>query len=512
MRIFFLFLLPALILKGEISKSPLTTVYRSLNPESISELFAFYHLYPNTKEGAQALSDAWQLMQKHRSQKPLLKNSLILPEIEINSIISLVNKKPFEKRIELPEDQLEIIERVSDHLSNRKLKGHFIWKKEELLTLPSEEIDLGRALLLYQFEEDPLKVRQYEATLDLIALQILAHLSLGASNLEKINAINDFIFYEKRFRFPPHSLWVKDIDTYTFLTSVLDSRLGVCLGVSILYLSIAERLDLPLEIITPPGHIYIRYRNAEKTLNIETTARGVHIPDPMYLGINTRKLQERTKKEVIGLAFINQASTAWQKNDYQTTTKLYEKALLFLPNDPLLKMFLGYNYLFIEKENEGRKLLSELKDSPFDFAVCCDTTPEDYLTGKVDTEGIKAIFQHVDETRSSILEKQEKLQKVLKKFPHFREGIFQLAITYLQLGRGEEALDTLRRYHTVDPNSATIEYYLAITNMNRFMYSDAWRHLKAAETLTKKRNHFPQCLKDLRHTLRTLYVDPDDKI
>ena len=82
-------------------------------------------------------------------------------------------------------------------------------------------------------------------------------------------------FLRACFRFPPHSLYAKDIDVYTFLPSVLDSRRGVCLGVSILYLCLAQRLDLPLEAMTPPGHIYVRYG---EDLNIETTARGIDVP------------------------------------------------------------------------------------------------------------------------------------------------------------------------------------------------------------------------------------------
>ncbi len=511
MKVLLFFLLPTLFLTAEISDAHLSTLYHSLNPKSISELFAFYSLYPQAKEGQQALSDAWELMHKHRTEKYPIKKNLLLPAMEIDAILSLVNQQPFETAIELSEQQLEMIEMISDHLSNRKLKGHSLWKKEELFTLAPEEVDLSRALLLYQFEDDPLKVRHYEATLDLIALQILAHLPVGATDLEKIDAISHFIFYEKRFRFPPHSIWAKDIDTYTFLPSVLDRRLGVCLGVSILYLSIAERLDLPLEIITPPGHIYLRYRQGEETLNIETTARGIHVPDRMYLGINTRKLQERNTKEVIGLAFINQASVAWQKGDYQTTVELYEKALPFLPNDSTLHTLLGYNYLFVGKEKKGRKLLNQIKDYPVDFAVTQDTTPEDYLKGKVDAEGIKTIFLHVDETRASILEKQEKLLKVLKKFPEFREGMLQLAITYLQLGRGGKAFETLNRYHGLDPNSPVVEYYLSIIALNRLRYFQAWQHLDAAEALTKKRDHAPRCLKELRRALRCLHPDPQDK-
>ncbi|MCB1084494.1 MAG: hypothetical protein KDK60_00145, partial [Chlamydiia bacterium] len=313
-------------------------------------------------------------------------------------------------------------------------------------------------------------------------------------------------------RFPPHSLWAKDIDTYTFLSSVLDSRLGVCLGVSILYLSIAERLDLPLEIITPPGHIYIRHRKGEEILNIETTARGIHLPSRAYLGINTRKLQERTKKEVVGLAFINQASVFWHKKDHKKSVKLYEDALPYLPEDPLLKMLLGYNYLFVGKVKTGEKLLQEIRYLTFDHAVAPETTPDDFLSKKVDLKGIETIFLHVDETRDSILEKQEMLKKTLKKYPTFRDGILQLAITYLQLGRSLEAYEALSRYHTLDPSNPMVEYYLSIVAMNRYLYTKAWDHLKRAEAITQKRGHAPHCLKALRHALRTVHPDPEDQV
>lgn len=512
MKKLLVFLLSLVFLSAELSEKELTTLYRSLDPESISQQFAFYHLYSETELGQKALANGWNLMHRHRKERRDLDKNLVLPAMEIDSIIALVNKEPFETNIVLSDKQLEAIEMISDHLANRKLKGHFVWNKEDLFPLKSEEIDLSRALLLYQFEGEPLKMRQYEAILDLIALQVLARLPDGASDEEKIRAISHFIFYEKRFRFPPHSLWAKDIDTYTFLPSVLDCRLGVCLGVSILYLSIAERLDLPLEIITPPGHIYIRYRKGEEVLNIETTARGIHLPDRNYLGINTRKLQERNKKEVVGLAFINQASVAWHKGDHKGTVELYEKALPYLPEDPLLKMFLGYNYLFVGKEKEGKKLLNQIKDVPFDFAVTKEATPEDYLKGKIDSEGIETIFLHVDETRQSILAKQEKLKKILNKYPEFRDGILQLAITYLQLGRGHEALETLTRYHGIDSTNPSVEYYLAALKLNRFLYKEAWMHLELAETLTSERGHAPHCLKGLRHALLPLYPDPKDRL
>jgi regulator of sirC expression with transglutaminase-like and TPR domain len=337
-----------------------------------------------------------------------------------------------------------------------------------------------------------------------MALQIRARLLKNAKNEDKIREINRFIFQEMQFRFPPHSLYAADIDLYTFLPSVLDSRQGVCLGVSILYLSLAQRLDLPLEIITPPGHIYVRYNDGAKIINIETTSRGVDLPSETYLGINTRKLQKRNMKEVIGLAFMNQAAVFWSKEDYAKTVALYEKAVLFVPDDPLLKMFLGFNYLFVGKTGKGTSLLNEIRQITFDEAVSKETIPDDYLSGKINANGIKAVFLPVDETRASILKKQKELQEIVKSYPKYRAGVLHLATTWLQLGRSSEAKEILERYHKIDPHNATVEYYLAILCMDRLDYNQAWSYLSQAESLTHERNHRPKALQSIRDSLRKI--------
>lgn len=131
----------------------------------------------------------------------------------------------------------------------------------------------SRSFFKSQFGPDRVRIQSYEALIDLMALQILARLPKQASAEEKIIAINTFIFDEMGFRFPPHSLYAKDIDLYTFLPSVLDSRRGVCLGVSILYLCLAQRLELPLEMITPPGPVMFVIERQIKRLMLNDCKR-----------------------------------------------------------------------------------------------------------------------------------------------------------------------------------------------------------------------------------------------
>lgn len=498
---FIALLIPLLALAPIQAGPSLRTLLSSLDPHSLAQHMAFYELYPETKEGQEALACAWKLLRHNQESSP---EHLDLPKIELDAIVALVTRQASDPSVELTNEQLQLIDRLSAHFFNRKLKGSQVWTREEVLALPNEEIDLSRGLLIEQFDGNISAIRQYEASLDLIALQVAARLSLDASAEEKIRAINQFVFQEMHFRFPPHSLYAKDIDLYTFLPSVLDSRQGVCLGVSILYLSIAQRLNLPLEIITPPGHIYLRHNVQGKHLNIETTARGINPPDETYLGINTRSLQERTIKEVIGMAFINQASVYWGRQEYDKTIQLYEKALPYLPQDPLLKLFLGLNYLFVGKKQQGRALLEPLRQFTFDYAVSPETLPDDYLNGRIDIEGLKSIFLPVDEKRDSILEKQQSLHKVLKRFPQFRAGLLQLAVTYLQLGRLGEAYEVLQKYRSIDANDPTVAYYLTAIGLERLDYRSAWEHLEQAQLLTSARSHFPRSLKELRHELRAL--------
>jgi regulator of sirC expression with transglutaminase-like and TPR domain len=500
---FLLLGLTPLCQSAEPSEAKLNVLYNSLDPKSISQHFAFYELYANRPIGKKALQDAWSLITGSQS---IPMNALTLQSLSatsISSLVALVNKSPDQPPPNLSETDLSLIEQLSSHLAHVKLKGHQAISENDVLQLPLEEIDLARGLFLSQFESDFYKIRLYEATIDLMALQILARLAPNATAEDKIQTINRFIFEEMGFRFPPHSIYSQDIDLYTFLPSVLDSRRGVCLGVSILYLCLAQRLALPLEMITPPGHIYVRYRAPEQVINIETTARGIHIDSKEYLSINTRALQQRTIKEVIGLAHTNQAAVYLQKGEFAQALTAYQKAAPYMKGDFWHKELMAYAYLLSGHTQMGKKLLEEVKDYTPDYAIKGETTAKDYLLGNVDEEGIKAIFKHVDEDRKSILAKKQALEKIVHDYPKFHAGLFQLAVTWLQLHRMGEALEVLRRYHILCPDDPEANYYLAVLYQQRRDYNKAWDHLRQVEAIVRTRQYEPKMLKELRKELAT---------
>lgn len=493
----------------EVRPQKIRMLYNSLDSLSIAQHLAFYELYPNTEEGRNSLSVAWRLLSGGNERSAPLSVPLLNPPIQ--ALISLINKQPNDTPPALSPHDLTSIEKISSTLANRKLKGHYAQSEAEVIALTSEEIDLARGLFLSQFgtsEEAWKQLRAYEAHIDLMALQIRARLPNKATAEEKITHINNFIFYEMGFRFPPHSLYAKEIDLYTFLPSVLDSRQGVCLGVSILYLAIAQRLDLPLEIVTPPGHIYIRCRSGKKLINIETTARGVHIDCEEYLSIDTLKLQQRNLKEVIGMAHFNQASSFLAHKQPCQALKCYEKAASYTPDDMLVKELMGICCILAGEDMRGRRLLQQTAGHLPDYAVSGSTTADDYLAGAADAEALATILMHVDETRESILTKQKTLQTTIARCPRFKSAYFALASAWMQLHRHGEALETLEAHHRLEPNDPTAEYYMAALYAERHNFPKAWVHLRQAELLTKARGYSPKPLKELRQELHR--HSPDD--
>ncbi len=481
-----------LLLPSAAGASKLSTLYNGLDPLSVSEHLTLYKLYPESEIGKHALDHAWKLLGGGKSKA-------LEPEL-INDLVTLIAYGTPSACPTLGKEELSAINKLTEKLPHKKLKGHFATSEAEVIALPSEEVDLARGMLLSQLGKGQLdKIRSIEALLDLIALQIEARVREGTEE-EKVDYLSRFIFEEIGFRFPPHSEYADAIDEYTFLSTVLDSRVGVCLGVSSLYLSLAQRLGVELEIITPPGHIFIRHGDH----NIETTARGIRIRDEEYLGVNTRSLQKRSVKEVIALTHINQASVYWKKERYENAITSYLKAEPYMPKDLLLQELLGYNFILNGEEKKGRKRLKKVAGHTPDDLVFGHSVAEDFLARRADRDGIAAVFQSVDETRESLEKKRYDLQKVTKRTPKFRAAWFHLANVWLQLNREKEALSALERYRSLEKNDPTAEYYLAILYMQRLNLLKAWKHLERAKELTAAKSHHPLALKSLEHHLHRL--------
>ncbi len=123
------------------------------------------------------------------------------------------------------------------------------------------------------------KIMKVEADLDKHAQRLAKQLRGLTSYERKIIELNKYIHKVMAMRSNSNdSINPK----YYFLHRTLRARCGSCLGMCLLYLSLAERVNLPIVPVRAPGHIYVRFQNPRLTYDIETTNGGLRFDALAY--------------------------------------------------------------------------------------------------------------------------------------------------------------------------------------------------------------------------------------
>jgi len=167
-------------------------------------------------------------------------------------------------------------------LANEDKEGLYARSIEQVLRLEDEEVDLATAVLIVSEQwSDVVAGRRYLTDLDDMAFEIRSRLKGKGlqANYKAVAVINEYLFDELGFESIPDANDPNDL----FLHSVMDRKRGYCLSLSILYLSLGERLGLPLYGVVVPGHFFVRYDDGVVRFNIETTSKGGYADDEHYI-------------------------------------------------------------------------------------------------------------------------------------------------------------------------------------------------------------------------------------
>lgn len=196
-------------------------------------------------------------------------------------------------------------------LANEDKRGLRIATIDGVFRLPEEEVDLATAALLLSREWGTDKTLfTYRRKIDQMAEEILRRLEDKhlSADYRAIDVVNEYLFKELGF----HSVQDADDPDDLFLHVVLERKRGYCLSLSMLYLSIAERIGMPVYGVVVPGHFFVRYDDGKRKYNIETTSGGGIADDKHYLekfkppaGDKTVYFKNLTKKQSLGCFFNN---------------------------------------------------------------------------------------------------------------------------------------------------------------------------------------------------------------
>lgn len=308
-------------------------LWARIHPSSLRDLLCFFHLYPgNSAYNNKNLKEFLGISLSENSFKQVQESLLI-------SIVDMPKEKK-EALVPLDPLTLEWIKKRAEEKLEPRSNYLCVESLDELLKVDPSKWDLAQVAWIASAypklnKASAQEMEQYLARIDLLALSVVFAIEqepvekerLAQAQIEKLNQI---IFQEQGFEFPPLLDHESQIDKYTSVPSMLSSKRGVCLGASVLYLAIAQRLGLKLDIVTPPGHIYLSYLLPEGyRRNIETTASGMDLPEEIYRPLQKNRLVYRDLKELPGLILMNTASVLLGNQQFAEASKIYDKAIAF---------------------------------------------------------------------------------------------------------------------------------------------------------------------------------------
>jgi regulator of sirC expression with transglutaminase-like and TPR domain len=139
-----------------------------------------------------------------------------------------------------------------------------------LMQRAEAEFNLDEAALLIARTEYPhLNVPDQLGRLDALALRLDCDPTRPA--IEIIESMNELLFEKEQFRGNEEEY---DDPQNSFLNDVLDRKLGIPISLSLIYIEVARRRDLPVMGVSFPGHFLVKYRSDQNEILIDPYRRG----------------------------------------------------------------------------------------------------------------------------------------------------------------------------------------------------------------------------------------------
>ena len=333
-------------------------------------------------------------------------------------------------------ENLQIIQHGQAQHSDNKLFQALIQIDEQLLDIAET------SLLIAKEEYSEIKIRDYVECIDWYARMIKARIMESDEPETIVNTINEFLFDELGFTY----VLTGNLEDL-YLNKVIDGRKGNCIGLSILYLSIAERLKLPLFGVNVPEHIFIRYDDGEQRINIEMGHRGMSLSDTFYVTHSIERFDKNSvesgcflmnlnKKEVISNVLLNRSKIRREGGNHRGALDDCNKAILLNSKNPGAYCNRGVIFEKMEMISEAIKNYSLAISLNHKYASAY------YNRGSI--FGVKGEYGKAIEDFSEAISIN----------PVFTLSYFNRAIALKKMGEIEKAIQDYNKVINIDPSHA----------------------------------------------------------
>lgn len=241
----------------------------------------------------------------------------------------------------------------------------------EQVGLPDEQVDLQSCALYFAGEEYPsLNVEEYLARLDAMAERVLADSKGSGSNESLARALNGYLFDEEKFTGNPADYYNPD---NSYLNRVMDSRTGIPITLSVLYLGVAERLGLNCYGVGMPGHFLVALKDLDLFLDpfhsgqLLSAADCRRLAQEMFgpdFAWTDEYLAPCPRKLIIYRMLNNLRQIYLHKRDFGRHVSVVEKMLLIDSTASGLYLELAQSQVHKGETKAALLSLQALKDSP----------------------------------------------------------------------------------------------------------------------------------------------------
>ena len=213
-----------------------------------------------------------------------------------------------------------------------------------LVSGPEEDLDLAEAALLIAQEEQPdLDVAHYLKRLDQLADAVRTELPPSPTHNDTLQCLNTRLFLKEGLRgntgeyYDPRN---------SFLNEVLETKVGIPITLSVIYMEVGRRLGLALVGIGFPGHFLVRYSGPDGERILDPFLGGASLSEAqlaaklrnMYgennpLAVQVSKLlTPATKKEILTRMLGNLKGVYLNKGDFERALSVIDRMVLIRPD------------------------------------------------------------------------------------------------------------------------------------------------------------------------------------
>jgi regulator of sirC expression with transglutaminase-like and TPR domain len=265
-----------------------------------------------------------------------------------------------------------------------------------------DDINLARACLLIAQDAYPaLEVDHYLDKIERISLELRSQLPRGVDAEERIDALNAFLFEYLGYH--------GNTDDYydprnSYLNEVIDRRVGIPITLSVLYMEVGQRVGLPLEGVSFPGHFLVRVPVRGGVLVLDPFAGGLAqseadlrhrlsrvIPEGVAADVPVAQLpldqflEPATKREILTRVLRNLKAIYRENDKPERLLEVLNRMLVVTPEASTELRDRGYVYQrlecwrpalkdlteYLEREPDAPDL-HEVRESMMELKALCD--------------------------------------------------------------------------------------------------------------------------------------------